>query len=121
LCFRRGAIDFVRDDDVREDGPGLEFEALGRGVVDADADHIAGQQVGCELDTLKGAVERTRESLRQSCFAYTGNVFNQQVAAREQSGERELNYVFFALYDARNRAQEFGESFTGGVGWGVRG
>ena len=86
LRFWRGAVDFVGDDDVGEDGAGLEFEALRRGVVDADADHVAGQQVGCELDTLKGAVEGSRESLRESCFANTWNVFNQQVAAREQSG-----------------------------------
>ena len=91
-------------------GPGLEFESLGRGVVDADADHVAGQHVRCELDALERAVEGAREGLRESGFAYAGNVFDQQVAAREQSGERELDYVFFALYDARNRAQEFGES-----------
>jgi hypothetical protein len=66
-------------------------------------------------------VEGTRESLRESGFADAGNVFDQQVAAREKRGERELNYVFFAFYDARNRAQKFGKSFTGGVGWGVRG
>ena len=102
-------------------GSGLEFEALRGGVIDADADHVAGQQVGCELDALKGAVEGAREGLCESCFAYAGNVFNQQVAAREQGGERELNYVFFTFYDARNRAQKLGESFTGGIGWGVRG
>ena len=102
-------------------GPGLEFEALRRGVVDADADHVARQQVRGELDALKRAVEGAREGLGESCLADAGNVFNQQVAAREQSGERELDYVFFAFHDARNRAQKLGESFAGGVGRGVRG
>ena len=121
LRFRRGAIDFIGDDYVGENRPGLEFEALRRRVVDADADHVARQHVGRELDALKGAVEGSRESLGESGLAYAGNVFNQQMAARQQGGERELNYVFFAFYDARNRAQKLGESFTGGVGWGVRG
>ena len=116
LRFRRGAVDFVGDDDVREDRSGLEFEALRRGVVDADADHVARQQVRGELDALERAVEGARERLRERCLAHAGNVFDQQVAAREQSGERELDYVFLAFHDARNRAQKLGESFAGGVG-----
>jgi hypothetical protein len=70
---------------------------------------------------LKRAAEGSGESLRESGFAYAGNVFYEQVAAREEGGERELNYVFFTFYNARNRAQKLGESFAGGIGWGVRG
>ena len=47
--FRRGSVDFVSDNNICEDSARLEFEALRRGVVDADADHVARQHVGCEL------------------------------------------------------------------------
>ena len=100
MSLRRRAVDFVRHDDVRENRPGLEFEALRRWIVDAHADDVARQQVRSELNSLKRAVEGAREGLRQCGFAHAGNVFDQEVAAREQRGERELNYVFFAFDDA---------------------
>src|SRR5580698_8362183 len=63
LRLRRGAIDFVGHDDVRENRPGLEFEFLRRGIEDADADYVAGQQVGSELNALERAAEGTSEVL----------------------------------------------------------
>ncbi len=94
-------------------GPGLEFEFLRRGIEDADADHVAGQQVRSKLNALERAAERTRESLRERGLADARNVFNQQMAAREQRGERELDDVFLALHDARDRAQKLGEARAG--------
>ena len=115
LRFRRGAVDFVGDDDVGENRAGLEFEFLVRGIVDADADHVARQHVRRELNALERAVEGAREGLRQSGLADAGNVFDQQVAAREQRRERQLDDVFLALHHARNRALKFGEAGAGGV------
>ena len=46
LGLRGGAVDFVGDDDIGEDRAGLEFEALRGRVEYADADDVAGQQVG---------------------------------------------------------------------------
>ena len=45
LRLRRGAVDLVGQQDVGEDGAGLEFELLLDGIVDADADDVAGQHV----------------------------------------------------------------------------
>jgi len=120
LRFRRGAIDFIGDDDVGEDRAGLEFEFLRRGIVNADADHVAGQQIGRELDALERTIERTRERLCESGLPHAGNVFNQQVAAREQRGQRELNDVLLALDDASDRALQLGEAGAGGSGRGLQ-
>src|SRR5271155_3933541 len=113
LRLRCGAVDFVGYYDVGEDWPGLEFEFLRRGIEHADADHVAGQQVRSKLNALERAAEGARERLREGGLADTGNVFNQQVAAGEQSGERELDYVFLAFYDARDRVQKFGKARAG--------
>ena len=85
-------------------GPGLNSNSSRLGIEDADADHVAGQHVGGELDALKGAMKGVRERLRQRGLADAGNVFDQQVAARQQRHQRELDGFFLALNDARNRA-----------------
>src|SRR5271155_786330 len=113
LRLGRGAVDFVGYYDVGEDWPGLEFEFLRRGIEHADADHVAGQQVRSKLNALERAAEGARQSLRKRGLADARNVFNQQMPAREQRGERELDDVFLALYDARDRVQKFGEARAG--------
>ena len=113
LRFRRGAVDFVGDDDVGEDRAGLEFEFLRGGIEDADADHVARQHVRGELNALERAVEGAREGLRQRGLADAGHVFDQQVAARQQRRERQLDDVFLALDDAGNRALKLGEAGAG--------
>ena len=52
----------------------------------------------------------SRQRLRQRGLADAGNVFDQQVAAREQRGQRQLDDVFLALHDARDRALKLGEA-----------
>ena len=116
LRFRRGAVDFIGDDDVGEDRAGFEFEFLRGGIVDADADHVARKHVRGELDALERAVERAGERLRESRLADAGYVFDQQVAAREKGGERELDDLFLALHHARDRALKLGEAAAGGGG-----
>src|SRR3712207_7824265 len=46
LGLRRRAVDLVGEDDVGEDGAGLELEGAGVLVVDGEADHVRGHQVG---------------------------------------------------------------------------
>src|SRR5208282_1734569 len=120
LRFRRGAVDFVGDDDIGEDRAGLELERLRGGIVDADADHVARQHVRSELDALERAVERPREGLREGRLADSGYVFDQQMAARKKRGERELDDVFLAFHDPRNRALKVGEAAAGGRGRGLQ-
>ena len=59
------------------------------------------------------SAEGTRQSLRERGLADAWNVFNQQMAAREQRGEGELDDIFLALHDARDRAQKIGEARAG--------
>jgi len=56
--------------------------------------------------------------LRESGLADSGNVFDQQVAARKQGDERELDGVFFAVDGARNGALELRDDLDVAVGIG---
>src|SRR6266481_1002769 len=82
LRARRGAIDFVGEDDIGEDRAGTKFKIARLGIVDADA----------------------------------GNVFDEQVAAREQRDEGELDGVFLAVDGARDGALKLRDDWGGGGG-----
>ena len=88
LRFGSGAVDFIGQQEVSEDGPRLELEGFGLEVIDGDAEHVARQHVAGELQAVEAAGDRARQGLRQSGFADAGNVFDQQVTARQQADQR---------------------------------
>ena len=89
-------------------GPGLNSNSLRAWIEDADADDVAGQQVGSELDALERAVEGVRQRVRQRGLAHAGDVFDQQMAAREQRDQREVDDFVLAANDAGNGVLELG-------------
>ena len=75
--------------ELREHRPAMELEATARAVVDRDADDVGRQQVARELDALVREAEHARERVRERRLADARDVLDQEVAAREQAGERE--------------------------------
>src|SRR5437016_12548343 len=114
LRARSGAIDFVGQDDVGKNWAGAKFKFARLGIVDADAENITGKQVRGELDALKAAMKGFCESLSESRFADAGNVFDEQVTARKQSDQRELDGLFFAVDGARDGALKLRDDLGGG-------
>ena len=108
LRLRRGAVDLVGQQKIREHRPWLEFEFLRVRVVDGDADHVAGQHVGGELEPLKFRAHAARQRMRQSSFADPRNIFNQQVPARQKTGERKTQHVRFSADGAAQHRLDFG-------------
>jgi len=100
----RGAIDFIRENDVGEDGALPELELARLRIVDADAENVGGEKVGGELDALKGAMKRFGERLGEGSLTCSGNVFDEQMATSEKSYEGKLDDVFFAIDGAGNGA-----------------
>src|SRR4029077_1741450 len=84
LCARRGAVDFIGENDVGKDRAGTKFKFARFWIVDADAEHIARKKVGSELDALESALERFCKRLGEGGFSNAGNVFDEQVPAREK-------------------------------------
>ena len=114
LRARRGAVDFVSEDYVGENRAGAKFKFARFRIVNAHAENIAGEQVRRELDALKAAMKRLCERLRESGLADAWNVFDKQMAAREQGDERKLDGVFLAVDGARDGALELRDDLRGG-------
>jgi len=67
-------------------------------IEDGIAENIGGQQVAGKLDTLKGERERASQRMGERCLAHARDVFNQKMAAGEQTCDREL-YRLILAYD----------------------
>ena len=125
LRARRGAVDLVGEHDLGEQRAGLEDELAGLLAVDGDADQVAGQQVGRELDAVELAGEAAGERLGQQRLADAGHVFEQEVPVGEEGDEREPDDLRLAEEHLRRRwsrgrravtASSFGDR---GVTWNV--
>ena len=103
LRLRRGAVDFVRQNDVGKNRAGLEIKPLLDLVEHAGAHHVGGKQVRGELDALEGTVEGIRQGLREGRLAHSGDVFNQQMAFGQQGHKREADHLVLAANYAGNR------------------
>ena len=81
-------------------GPGWNLKLPLLALVDGDAEDVGRQHVARELDALELQSERARQHVRERGLADAGNVLDQQVAAREQAGERHADLPFLAENDA---------------------
>ena len=106
LRFRRGAINFVGQQDVGENRTRLKLEFLASGTVDGDAQHVARQHVAGELDALEAAGEALGQGLRQSGFPDARDIFDQQVTAGEQANHRQSHGFGFSTNDRSERLLE---------------
>ena len=97
LRFRRRAIDLIGQHDVGENGSGFPLEDAAVLVVDREPDHIGRQQVRRKLNALKNTVEGACERVSERRFADAGNVFNQQVAAGDESNDGQPDGFGLAL------------------------
>jgi hypothetical protein len=87
LRLGRGAVDFVRQHQLREDRAALETKFAGLAVEYRHPEHIRRQQVAGELNALKRQAEGLRQAVRQGGFADAGDVLDEQMAARQQAGD----------------------------------
>jgi hypothetical protein len=106
LHFRRGAVDLVREEEVREDRTerGLELAVLL--VVDARANEVGGHEVRGELDPLEVALDRARDRLDREGLGQPRNALDQKVAAREQPDEDPLEHVVLSDDDPLHLIKE---------------
>ena len=91
LGLRRGPVDLVGQHDVAHGGAGAELELPRLLVVDGEAAHVGGHDVGGELDALVAAVHRFGQSGDQAGLAHAGDVLDEDVAPRRQGQHRQLH------------------------------
>ena len=99
LRLGRGAIDLVRENQLREDRTRVEPERGALALVHRHSDDVGGQHVAGELDAVEVQPEKLREHLRQRSLADAGQILDQQVPAREQAGKREPYLALLAEDD----------------------
>src|SRR5947209_2584565 len=104
LRLGRSAVNFICQQNISEDGAGLEVEALLGSGIDRGTEQIAGEHVAGELDALKSAIQRTGERLSQSGLSHARNAFNQQMPASEHRHQSETNHFIASADDASNSA-----------------
>ena len=113
LRLGRGAVDLVGQQEIGEDRPGLELEGFRVGVVDGDAQDVAGQHVAGELQAVETARDRARQRLRQGGLADAGHVFDEQMAARQQADQRKPDHFGFAANRRSERRFQLGQLCEG--------
>ncbi len=96
LCARRGAVDLVRHDDVGKDRPLLEDELAALLIPDRHPEHVRRQHVGGQLDARERAIEAARQAGGEHGLADAGHIFNEHVAAREQTDQQLVDRLLMA-------------------------
>ncbi len=97
LGLGRSAVDLVADHDLGEDRARFELEVAALLIEDGHTGDVRGQQIRCELDAPHRAVDRPGQRLGQHGLAHPGHVLDQQMALREQHGQREAYDLGLAL------------------------
>ena len=131
LDLGRGPVDLVGQDQIVEQGAGLELEAAGLRAVDVGPGQVTGEQVRGELDALKVALDAPGQLLDRGGLGQPGCALDQQVAVRQQGDEQALDELALAddasielvaqaheggAGDARGRMVGLGDGGTGGHG-----
>jgi hypothetical protein len=78
----------------------MEFEGAAVALEDGHAGDVCRQQIAGELNPLKLEPERAGQGVGEGGLADSGNVLDEQVAASEQTSERQSNLRLLAEDDA---------------------
>ncbi len=99
LHFGGCAVDFVRENDVGEDGPFFGEESGIFWIVNQRSDQVGGKQVGRELDALKTGFHRGGEGVDSEGFCQAGNPFEQDVSVGKDSDDESVDEIFLPHND----------------------
>ena len=108
------AVDFVGQQQLREDRAGAKAKFLLLHVEDRCAGDVRGHQVGGELDAAELAAEHAAQRADEQRLAQAGHAFDQHVAAGEQGDERAQHEFLLADVDVVDLGEDFFKYFTGG-------
>ena len=110
LRLRRGAIDLVGEEEVREHGARLEAEDGIALVVDRRARDVRGHQVGRELDAREPHRADTRDRPRDERLGKPRKVLDQNVSVGEQAHQDELDLRALADHGALDLVEDVGRT-----------
>src|SRR6059036_3218842 len=106
LGLRRGAVDLVREEDVREDRAPSEDEVARLAVEHVRPRDVRGQQVRRELDTAEREAQARREGLRDQRLGQPRDVFDQEMTVAEDRPEHSFQDGALADDHGLDRVEE---------------
>ena len=123
LRARRGAVDFVGEQNVREHRAFVKMKFLILLVENGNSENVRRQQIRRELDALEFRVNGLRQRLGERGFAGAGIIFEQNVSARRKRGQQMPRGARLATHDLGDVVGNFPVSFARGgeIGWSRRG
>ena len=92
LNFRRGAVDFIGEQQVRENRPLMRAKFTLRLIENLRADDVRRQQVDGELHAAELHVDRAGEAIDEQRFRQPRHPLQKQMSAREQRDEQPLDH-----------------------------
>ena len=119
LGLRGGPVDLVGEDEVGEDGAGLELEDALAALLDEDvrAGDVGRHQVGRELDPVERAVDHVADRPNEHRLAEPGDALEQDVAVGQQPGQGLADEIVLADDHPADlgldRLRPLGEGFRG--------
>jgi hypothetical protein len=116
LGLGSGAVDFIGQHQVGEDGTGLKPQELGAVVAGFDdhaAHDIGGHQVGRELDAGIFQLQRARQGAQQGGLAQARHAFQQHVPGGQQADEHTFHDVVLADNDFGDFGSNARQTFDG--------
>jgi len=95
-----GAVDFVGEDEVGEEGPLFGGELAGARVVDEGSDEISWEKIRGELDALELGVDTGREGFDREGFCDAWDTFEEDVSVGEEPDEEAVDEGLLSDDDA---------------------
>ncbi len=92
LHFGRGAVDLVRQKEIREDRPLLHREIAAPLIVDHRAEKIGRKQVGSELDAMEACVDGAGKGTHGEGLGEPRHTLQQDVPVGEQPDDEPLEH-----------------------------
>ncbi len=100
MRFRRRAIDLIGEDELGEERAGMKLKHLLGRMKDRHPDDVGRQQIAGELDALVIEPEHARQGLGQGRLAHARKILDEQMSARQQTGQRQTDLTWLAENDS---------------------
>ena len=96
LRLGRGAVDFIRQQYLRENRPLGQSKGIGLKIEQIGSQHVARHHVRRELDAPELQIQPGGKGLDKKGLAGARHAFQQDVSAAQQAGQQQFNGLFLA-------------------------
>ena len=121
LCSWCSPVDFIGEDDVREEGARKEFEFPALLAIHRYSDDVRGQCVGGELNAMKIEIQRPCEGLCEGRLSHTGDVLEENMSSGEERCDQRIDDLLLAANHPHDGCMQTLQTFEDGIGHWIQG